>query len=242
MNRALKAFLSAALIGLLPWAAIAAEKQPTVVELYTSQGCSSCPPADAYLGELVKRPDVLGLTFHVDYWDYLGWKDPFAKPEHTQRQRSYTGKLRMRYVYTPQMIIQGITHAVGSNEGEVTAGIAAALKKPRLSVSLTVSKKIVTVSVPAARAAERAEILLVAYDDKHSTAVRRGENSGRKLSYYNVVRDIRRLGTWTGEALTLTADVTGMSPDGADGCAVLLQVPGGRILGAAAVDLNAATN
>ena len=94
-------------------------KPLVVVELFTSQGCSSCPPADEFLKDLSVRDDVLALSLHVDYWDYIGWKDPFAKPEFTNRQRQYAGVMRLRYVYTPQMVVQGIYQAVGSRRGDV---------------------------------------------------------------------------------------------------------------------------
>ena len=97
---------------------------PVVVELYTSQGCSSCPPAEAFLGELAKRPNVIALEFHIDYWDYIGWKDPFASPDYTARQRAYSARMGERYVYTPQMLIQGQTHEVGSKRYLVEKKIA----------------------------------------------------------------------------------------------------------------------
>src|SRR5277367_5521376 len=97
----------------------AGETRPVVVELFTSQGCNSCPPADAYLGELAKRPDVLALSLHVDYWDYIGWRDPFAQHAFTLRQRDYSHALSERYVYTPQMVINGQLQGVGSQRGDI---------------------------------------------------------------------------------------------------------------------------
>ncbi|MBT3306373.1 MAG: DUF1223 domain-containing protein, partial [Alphaproteobacteria bacterium] len=108
----------------------------TLVELFTSQGCSSCPPADAFLGELSKRSDVLALSVHVDYWDYIGWKDPFASPKNTERQRRYSKFLGMRYIYTPQLVIQGADHEVGSDRTKILAKIAKAAKLDQVAVGI----------------------------------------------------------------------------------------------------------
>ena len=218
--------------------AVGAEnKSLTLVELFTSQGCSSCPPADALLGELAKRDDVVALSVHVDYWDYIGWKDRFASPENTKRQRRYAKYLGMRYVYTPQMVIQGADHATGSDRAKVLKKIDAATKPGRLAVRVRRHGDGFRVSVPAG-AAEEAAVWMAVFDARHDTKIKRGENSGRTLSYYNVVRAMTRIGTWSGKPLDITIKDSDMPADGRDGCAVIVQsIKTGRILGVARVDL-----
>ena len=231
-------WISALLLALsvaLPAAAGAAETKPlTVVELFTSQGCSSCPPADRYLGELAKRPDILALSEHVDYWDYIGWKDVFASPEITARQRVYARKMGLRYVYTPQMVVQGRSHATGSDRDTIERLIREAAALPRQPVEVETGTDGVTIVVPEGETRERVTVWLAAFDDRHDVEVRRGENAGRTLSYHNVVREMRRLGEWDGKAVRFPVDATEMQTEGYDGCAVLLQgAESGRILGAA---------
>ena len=210
-----------------------------MVELFTSQGCSSCPPADKFLGELTRRDDLLPLSVHVDYWDYIGWKDPFADPKNTQRQQRYSKKLGLRYVYTPQMVIQGAFDATGSDRAKVLRQIARAAKLERLAVTINLTKDGVRVVLPDAGRVETAAIWLAVFDRQHDTEVKRGENSGQTLRYYNVVRGMTRIGTWTGQALAITTTASDMSAEGRDSCAVIVQsVKTGRILGAARVDLN----
>ena len=218
---------------------LAADKPPVVVELYTSQGCSSCPPADKYMGELTKRKDVLGLTFHVDYWDYIGWKDPFAMPQNTTRQRRHSQSLGLRNIFTPQMVIQGAVSAVGSDRMDVDQAIHQTKKLAQVAVSLRHHKNgQLNIMIPAAATKDTAKIYLVAYDDKHSTSVKRGENGGRKLSYYNVVREMKQVGTWSGSKFALSVPLSGLMSAGRSACAVLVQsVRTGRILGAAQIRL-----
>ncbi len=209
----------------------------TLVELFTSQGCSSCPPADAFLGELAKRDDVLALSVHVDYWDYIGWKDPFASPENTKRQRRYAQYLGMRYVYTPQMVIQGADHVTGSDRAKILRKIKSAAKTQRLAVRIRRDGDNLRISVPAG-SREEAAVWVALFDNRHDTKIKRGENSGRTLSYYNVVRGMTRIGTWTGQALDITTKASDMLAEGRDGCAVIIQsIKSGRILGVARVNL-----
>ena len=244
MKTNLKALAVAAVIfaafQMLASAVDAAEKAPlTVVELYTSQGCSSCPPADAFLGELAKRDDLLALSVHVDYWDYICWKDPFASPLNTQRQRQYARTLGMGYVYTPQMVIQGADHATGSDRAKVLSKIAEAEKTNRVVVKLSRNGGRISIIIPGAPATDEAAVWLVVFDNKHDTAIRRGENAGRTLSYYNVVRGMKRIGTWTGQPMDIPTQAAAMGTDGRDGCAVIVQsLKTGRILGAAKISLN----
>lgn len=212
----------------------------TVVELFTSQGCSSCPPADAFLGDLSARRDVLTLSFHVDYWDYIGWKDPFASPRHTQRQRDYARQFDLRYVYTPQMVIQGADQAVGSDRGAVLEKVASPRNKGRVKVSIRPDRKKgdVLIGIGGGVIDGEADVVLVIYDKQHVTSVKRGENSGRTITNSNVVRSMRTIATWTGEAMTIPATLGDLAADGGDACAVLLQSKKTRrILGAARMDL-----
>ena len=230
--------LAAALAVSIQTVAAAAEKNLTVVELYTSQGCSSCPPADAFLGELAKRDDLLALSIHVDYWDYIGWKDRFASPDNTKRQRAYASKLGMRYVYTPQMIVQGANHATGSDRDKILALIARTQKSKRVAVTINRAEDGVRVTVAGADTTEEAAVWLAVFDNRHDTDIKRGENGGRMLSYYNVVRGMKRIGTWKGRPLDIPTGNADLSTEGRDGCAVILQlVSTGRILGAAKLAL-----
>lgn len=206
----------------------------TVVELFTSQGCASCPPADAILARLAEQPGILPLSEHVDYWDYLGWKDPFALAETTARQKSYAERLGLPYVYTPQMIIQGSTQVMGSDYDEVLEAIAKA--PPPEAVSVTIRRRgadQLAISVGAASLAEPVDLWLAVFDGRRAVEVEGGENSGRSLSYINVVRGLKQIGTWHGEAIDLL--VSAPSDDtGVGNCAVLVQERnGGRILAAA---------
>ncbi|MBI1779733.1 MAG: DUF1223 domain-containing protein [Proteobacteria bacterium] len=223
--------LAPVLVGLGLMSAAAETRAPVVLELFTSQGCDSCPPADAYLGELAKRPDAIALAFHVDYWDYIGWKDPYALADATKRQRDYGGALGARVIYTPQLVIQGAVHEVGSDRGAVARSIAAAL---RPTVSVRLKREADALKLEIGAGSGPGEVWLVGYDPKHETKVPRGENAGKTLVEYNIVRGFRRVATWSGAALSLDLPV-GELPLGS-AYAALLQVPGpGPILGAASL-------
>jgi hypothetical protein len=217
-------------------------QRPVVVELYTSQGCSSCPPADALLGELAKQPGVLALSFHVDYWDYIGWKDPFAAAQYTERQRDYAARLGLRYIYTPQIVVDGLHDVVGSKRRAVTGAIEEAAKtEPAVSVTLEETDggrvRLSAGTAPAGGAT----VWLVTFDDSHKTQVARGENSGRALVNSNVVRELTTLGTWTGEEKSFPLDLAAARAEGRGGCAVIVQQGrGGPVIGAAMIDLDGA--
>tara|TARA_R110000868_G_scaffold37785_6_gene133231 strand:+ start:62 stop:763 length:702 start_codon:yes stop_codon:yes gene_type:complete len=203
-------------------------KPPVIVELFTSQGCSSCPPADAFLADLAQRTDVLPLAFHVDYWDYIGWKDTLGDPAFTARQRHYSAAFKNRGVYTPQMIINGLSEGVGSRRGEINAKINAA-QKTGLPVTLTRAGDILTVaSDKDTKLDKAAALILIRYTPSENVTIKRGENSGRTISYKNIVRDIIPLGKWDGTATTYT-----LPPLGADAYVALLQSANpGPVLGA----------
>jgi hypothetical protein len=180
----------------------AATERPVLIELFTSQGCNSCPPADALLGELARRPGVLALAFHVDYWNGLGWSDPFSSKLWTARQNDYAQRLGKRSIYTPQLVVDGAEDVVGSNRADVAALIAAAQRRAATGPSIETAtddagKRTVRLG---AGPVERATVWLAGYDRSHVTPVGRGENGGRTLTEYQVVRSLVRLGDWTGAA------------------------------------------
>lgn len=199
------AMLAAAALGSIaasaasPGAAVAADRaHPAVVELFQSQGCSSCPPANANVLALADRPDVLALSFQVTYWDQLGWKDTFASPQFTARQWDYAHGLRHAQVFTPQVIVNGRADVVGAKHGEIEQLIARADRGPG-GPEVTVSGEHATVSGPGGPA----EVWLVRYDPNIvQVSIKRGENGGRTLPHKNVVRELVRLGRWTGKPQT----------------------------------------
>ena len=206
--------------------ALAAER-PVVVELFTSEGCSSCPPADALLTDLARsRRDVLPLAFHVTYWNSLGWRDPYSLEAATSRQGVY-GAHFGDGSYTPEMVVDGTKSLVGSERGSAEAAIAAAEGRARTVAPITLSRHDGRISIALGGGSGSGRILLVGFDPEHRTAVGRGENSGRTLTESNIVRSIRTVGQWNGAPITL--DET--APAGQD-AAVLLEAPGGAIVGA----------
>ena len=218
---------------LLGHQALAADPKPLiVVELFTSQGCSSCPPADALLGELAARDDILALSFHVDYWDYIGWKDPFALPANTSRQRDYARFLGRQYIYTPQMVVQGASDTTGAQPSEVAHRLQTAGTMKRLAVALAPEADRLVVGLPQAAADEEMAVYLIGFDRSRETSIKRGENSGRTIRYHHVVREFTRIGSWKGEAEELRVPLPEAITSGG-GCAVLVQSPkSGRIHGA----------
>lgn len=207
-------------------AAMAAERAPTVVELFTSQGCSSCPPANANLIKLSNRSDVLALSFSVTYWDYLGWKDTYGKPEFTQRQVNYEPALHQAGPYTPQMVVNGSATAVGNSLREIQELISETppLNGPALAFGRD------RIEVGAVPETGSADVWLVRYDPQiEAVPVARGENTGTTLQHAHVVRRLERLGHWSGEktSFTLPSQQPGLKT------AVLVQRPnGGAILSA----------
>jgi hypothetical protein len=221
--------------GLVPAVAMAAER-PVVVELFTSQGCSSCPPANAYLNEMAKqRRDVLALAFHVTYWDRLGWKDPFSIEAATDRQGVY-GRRFGDGSYTPEMVVDGAASAVGSDRSEVGSAIEKAKRQGRTAAAVNVTKSGDQLSIEIGAGSGSAKVLLIGFDHEHTTAIGRGENSGRTLMEANVVRSIRAVAQWQGTALRLTQRF----PEGQD-VAVVLEAPDGRIIGAGLLGAGSAT-
>lgn len=222
--------------------ASAAERFTTVVELFTSQGCSSCPPADALLGKLAKRDDMVALSLPVDYWDYLGWKDTLASPANSARQRAYAHARGDRAVYTPQMVINGVVHAAGNNAArvaEATASARARLKDAWVPLSVTSRGNTLQVHADAAEGGARygkGTLWLVLYSAVEEVSIERGENAGKTIRYYNVVREMSPIGMWNGRSVSVDLPKTDVQGRGYDGCAVLLQAGNaGPIIGAAAL-------
>ncbi|MFN3847256.1 MAG: DUF1223 domain-containing protein [Paracoccaceae bacterium] len=195
--------------------AVWAQTQPVVVELFTSQGCSSCPPADAFMAELAKSSDVIALSLHVDYWDYIGWKDTFADPLFTKRQKAYAKAVSSRMIYTPQMIVGGLDRVEGNDPIQV----AEAIRRHQGQVSpvrLTVSRSgdSITIRVEADPPLTKpARIQLVRYQPEAMVAIGRGENAGRDVTYTNIVTDWQSVADWTGRTpMDLTAQAPGREP------------------------------
>lgn len=218
-------------------AASAAEKSGVVVELFTSQGCSSCPPADAYLGELARRPDVVALSFHVDYWDHLGWRDPYARPGNSKRQRSYVTALGARYVYTPQMVVDGSFQDVGSNRQRIEYLIGKAARQRAAAPPIALDGRELALGAAPAALEGEVGVWLFFYERARQNDVSNGENKGRHMRTTNVVRAVQSLGIYAGKARSVAIDMSTV-PAECDGVAVLLQQTGpGRIIAAKAFDL-----
>jgi hypothetical protein len=221
---------------LLVTAPLHAGERPIVVELFTSEGCSSCPPADALLAELAGRPDVLALSFHVDYWDRLGWKDPFSSPDATRRQHGYAELLGLATVYTPQMVVDGRWQAVGSDRSEVEQALGSARhNRDEVPVALAVDHGRAQITLGQGGNGVAGALLLIGFDRRHVTAVSRGENGGRTLSHVDVVRSIEEIGQFDGGRRAFEVPIR--SP--CDRVAAILQARDGRVLGVAVRDMDA---
>lgn len=212
--------------------AVAQEARPVVVELYTSQGCSSCPPADALLEELAQRDDVIALAMHVDYWDYLGWKDTMGRPEHTERQKAYARHAGERSVYTPQMIVAGTQHIVGYKPMQLADAMSQALAQDP-GIELTARRSgasLVIEAKPENGLPGNMVVQVVRYIPKYDVAIKRGENAGRVITYVNAVTELYEIGRWNGrQKLSMRHKIAGDQP-----VVIILQEKGpGRILAAA---------
>jgi hypothetical protein len=212
--------------------AAGAETRPVVLELFTSEGCSSCPPAEVIVNELAQRPGVLPLSFHVDYWDDLGWRDRYSLASATERQRRYAQTLRQSSVYTPQAVIDGSRDVVGSQRGAVMESVSG--RRDGISTSVSVSDGTIRIHVGAGSDAVLADVLLVGYLREATTSIGRGENAGRTLKESNIVLSMHNLGRWNGKPQDFALDLSRLSKSVTD-IAVLVQSAGqGPILGAAA--------
>ncbi|MFT3987936.1 DUF1223 domain-containing protein [Aestuariivirga sp.] len=203
---------------------LAAAENSVVVELFTSQGCSSCPPADAFLGELAKQPHVVALSYHVDYWDYLGWKDTLGKPEFSQRQYDYAHARGDMDVYTPQMIVNGSDHLVGSDRAKAAGAIESAAKSGHI-MPLTLSEKDMELIVDIGAGSSKGETTLwvLPVVAEETVKILKGEIAGQDISYVNIVRAAIPAGMWNGEAKTVALPKESVMVDGSTGCVALLQ-------------------
>jgi hypothetical protein len=211
-----------------------------VLELFTSQGCSSCPPADKLLSEYAERDDVLALSFNVDYWDMLGWKDTLASHDNTERQRNYALARGDGQVYTPQAVIDGVKHVVGSSREEIEEALAASSGGLPVDVNLSVDNDALSVDIGEGADLPHATLWLVMYDRSVSVPIERGENTGKTVTYSNVVRKLRPIAMWKGEAMSVDLPRSEIKLAKVGRCAVLLQAEAegglpGRILGAATI-------
>ncbi|MGX0877382.1 hypothetical protein ACSSV4_002070 [Roseovarius sp. MBR-154] len=217
--------LTTALAGLMMLVTLPgwASERPVVVELFTSQGCPSCPPADAFLEQLAARDDVFALSLHVDYWDYIGWEDTFGSPDHTARQRGYARASDRKMIYTPQMIINGADHVVGTRLKDVIDLIDKHLAQSAEDIAVSVQEEGGAVHLSARTPEPRTMPLavhLVRYLPEETVEIERGENAGKTITYVNIVTEMQTLAQWdTQEPLELTFD----RPEGVAALAILLQ-------------------
>lgn len=224
--------------------ASAARAEPrAVVELFTSQGCSSCPAADKLLGELARDPSVVAISLPIDYWDYLGWKDTLASPRNTARQRAYAGIRADRQVYTPQMVVNGAIEVLGSDKAAIERAIAQSRRETMtLPVTFSSADGKFTVSVPDGEADQSGEVWLCSLAKAVPIAIGRGENRGRTVTYFNVARRWVKLGDWTGKAANWSLPMAQIKTDGVDAAAVIVQAGRadnpGKMIGASVTTLD----
>ncbi len=205
------------------WAS--AEQPRAVIELFTSQGCSSCPPADRLLAEMAKDPTLIALSLPIDYWDYLGWKDTLALAGHANRQRAYSRALGYNGVYTPQAVVNGAVQALGSDHTAIEQAIAKSRTNTAtlsLPLTVTIADGRLTVTAPKGDAAP-AEVWLCPLAKSVEVAIGRGENGGHTFTYHNVVRRWVKLGDWNGQAASWSIPVASLRSGDVDAVAVVLQ-------------------
>src|SRR5690349_13094612 len=202
-----------------------------VVELFTSQGCSSCPPADKIIGELAKDPSVIAMSMPIDYWDYLGWKDTLADSRFSARQKAYSRMRGDREVYTPQAVVNGSVHVIGSDRSSIENAIGATRKGDKgeevmsIPVTMTQSGKQITVSVAAASKApaKHGEVWICSISKSVPISIARGENHGKEITYHNVVRNLVKLGDWNGNPGSWTVPLDSVAHDGVDAAVAYVQ-------------------
>lgn len=209
------------------WAA-STGRRPVVVELFTSQGCNSCPPSEDVLAALAERPDVIAVGLHVDYWDFLGWKDRLADPKHAKRQSGYNMALRRRSNFTPQMVIDGAVSATGSRGDKVSRIISKRMETPNTAVDIALAFEGDSLRIDLGKAsssmkAGKCAVHLLPYKSHMGVQIARGENAGRALNYTNAVRGLTRLGNWRGEAMSLNHAISPEERAQLDGIAVIVQ-------------------
>ncbi|MBX3579222.1 MAG: DUF1223 domain-containing protein [Rhizobiaceae bacterium] len=198
-----------------------------VIELFTSQGCSSCPPADKIFGNLAAKGEFVALAYHVDYWDYLGWNDSMATPENTARQRDYARAFGARSVYTPQAVINGRTHVNGADRKAIKSAfmdMKKADKTPDVGITVKRAGESILIETEEGEGAEQnAHVLLVYFDPATQVQIDRGENVGKTVTYWNAVTSVQIAGMWHGTATRYEMPASEIAKKGEGGCAVLLQ-------------------
>ena len=226
--------ITALLLAAGPAAAQSRTVEPRgVVELFTSQGCSSCPPADRILGDLANDPSIIAITWPIDYWDYLGWKDTLADPRFAVRQRAYSQARGDREVYTPQAVVNGAAHIVGGDRAAIERAVAETSHRDNvMTVPLyaSMSGGQISVSVSAAMAsatrslvAPHGEVWICPIVSSVSVSVTRGENSGQRVEYHNVVRNLVKVGEWNGGAASWSVPLASVATQGADSAVIFVQ-------------------
>lgn len=246
-NTLMKLAAAAALTMLAAGTSVAGDvKRPlAVVELFTSQGCSSCPPADRVLAEFADRGDIVALSYHVDYWDYLGWRDTLASSANTERQYAYGHTFGDRSVYTPQAVINGRQHMSGSQRQGILNAIGhmqGADEGLTIDVSAVYSGESIVIRLGDGADKQKAHVVLAYFEPETTVAIARGENTGRTVTYRNSVTSVQTVGMWHGNSERLEIPVAEMELRGVGGCAILLQkvdkngLPG-AIIGAALVSM-----
>lgn len=242
--------LSVICLAFIAWGLLAsgfsaqAQQQPkAVIEMFTSQGCSSCPPADKVLSNYAKNTDVLALSWHVDYWNYLGWKDTFSKAEFTRRQQLYAAAFNRRGVYTPQAVVNGRDHVVGSRKNDIKNMIdtyASSGKGLTVPIQAVHTGDKVRIYTAEGSASSEATLWMIYFDKEKVVKIKRGENRGRSITYHNVVRDMSMLSMAKSGKIDVTLSLNELKRRGHDACAVILQeaspsgVPG-AIIGATVI-------
>jgi hypothetical protein len=200
-----------------------------VVELFTSQGCSSCPPADRIIGELAKDPSIIALSMPIDYWDYLGWKDTLADSRFSARQKAYSQMRGDREVYTPQVVVNGSAQVIGSDRASIERAMGDTEKLKgvmSVPVSMTLAEKQINISVAASGkgpAVAHGEVWICSISKAVPISIGRGENSGRQITYYNVVRNLLKVGDWNGSPGSWTVPLENVSREGVDAAVVYVQ-------------------
>jgi hypothetical protein len=218
-----------------------------VVELFTSQGCSSCPPADQIIGDLSKDPSIIALSMPIDYWDYLGWKDTLADSRFSARQRAYSRMRGDREVYTPQVVVNGSAHVIGSDRAGIESAIGKTVRNEMVMsvpVTMSLAGKQINVSVAASKepAASHGEVWICSIARSVPISIARGENRGQQITYHNVVRNLLKVGDWNGHPESWTVPIENLTRDGVDAAVVYVQDGSrdkpGPMLGAAYTSLH----
>ena len=216
---------------LLCCGSVNADPRPAVVELFTSEGCNSCPPAEAYIGELSRRPEVLALAYHVDYWDSLGWRDHFALRESVARQKRYAQLLGRPSVYTPQVVVDGRQDYVGSDRTRIEQALTERRSGARVEIERRAGE--IQLSIDGPVQVPASEVLLVAYLREAVTAIGQGENAGRRLREFNIVRGVRPLGHWDGGPTRFNVARSALPADATDVAVLVQPVGAARVIAAA---------